>query len=1173
MKLKYLLAASIVSLAATTTIATPAFAQQITTGVEGQVTDENGNPLSGATVTILNTRTNTETTTTASADGNFRVLSLPPGGPYTITATAEGYEGQTVEEVFTSIGGRTAFTFALTSTAAGGSGNTIVVTGARANVSQLAVGPGAAFGQQQLEAFPSITRDIRDIIRLDPRVAIDQANDVDRISCLGGNDRSNTFTVDGIVQADVFGLNGTPFAARNALPLPFDVIEQTSVEFAPFDVEYSEFTGCLVNVVTKAGQNKFHGSAFITYFDGGLFADEVDGLPLNANQEKRWGATLSGPIIPDRLFFSFGYEETDLADGNSTGPAGGGFTNEVNFVTQDQFDEFSRIASEVYGQDTGGYPTSLPEKSVRYFGRLDAVIAEGHRLEATYQRLEETNVETDFGPQNLTGLNSFEDEGTLSDYYSARLYSEWSDTISTELRLSRSEVGDVQGPVGGGEAQSETPIVRLVVGVPPVAGETTQNGILSTGPGIFRSANQLDTKIDQARFQMNVDAGDGHFIKLGAEINDLEVFNLFAVNATGSLYFQSLADFEAGIITNGVEDAPDANEVVAGTAVGAEINATPSGDINEAAALFSRRIYSVYAQDEWQATDQLAINAGIRVQLYDGDAPRANPQFLNRYGFTNAVSFGRLDPLILPRLSATYEFDNEGFFSSSRVTGGVGIFSGGDPVVYFSNAFSNNGFSTGLGTTRNCTAGQLVIDPVTGRPTVLDASGNFTGIPACVTAAGSAQAAGGLSDTQSTDPEFDVPSVVRANLGFQTDFGTETGFFSNWRLNLDYIYSRFNDTLNFVDLAQTPDIRQPHGGFTVDGRPIYRAIDPNVAGCDAVLQGTGGTPPVYTGVTSACFNTSRDDEIQLTNGPSYESHVASIILSKRFDGGVFTDGGSVNINLGYAFTDSENNRNNGSSTATSSYDVTAAFDRQNPAVSTSNFEVRHNITAAFNFREELFEGADTNIGFFFRARSGLPFSLAFDGGGVFNDSASGSDNALLYIPTGVSDPNLSDFSHITDATARANAIATQNAAVTSLLDYLENSETGQACKFTPGTSVERNSCNNDWHFDLDLRVSQSIPFIGRLTGIAEDKLTVFADFSNFLNLLDSSWNVLRARNGEVDLVDAGFTVRNSAGANVTVAGVDPQGRYAIGGFAPDDQEFVQINTSAWRIQIGARYEF
>lgn len=1133
MKLKYLLAASVVTLAATTTIATPAFAQQITSGVEGQVTDENGGAISGAVVTVVNTDTNATRTTTTDASGGFRIIALQPG-TYQITVTASGFEGQTVENVNATIGGRAAFSFALTPTESGSADNTIIVTGARARVSQVAVGPGTAFGQEELEAFPSITRDIRDIIRIDPRVALDNQNDVERISCLGGNDRSNTFTVDGIVQADVFGLNGTPFAARNALPLPFDVVDQVSVEFAPFDVEYSDFTGCLVNVVTKGGGNEFSGSAFITYFDGGMVGDLDTG-----SQEKRWGATLSGPIFKDRLFFSFGYEETDLGDGNEFGPAGGGFVNEANFVTQAQFDEFAQIARDVYGQDVGGYPTALPEASVRYFGRLDAVIAEGHRLEATYQRLEETNVESDSGGQNLTGLNSFEDEGTISDYYSVRLYSEWNDSISTELRLSRAEVGDVQGPFGGGEAQSDNPIVRLVVGVDPVAGQTTQNGILSTGPGIFRSANQLDTKIDQARFQMNIDAGGGHFFKLGAEINDLEVFNLFAVNATGSLYFSSLDDFRNGLLSGGTGIFPDADDVVDGTAIAGDINATPTGDINEAGALFSRQVYSFYAQDEWQATDQLAINAGIRVQLYDGGAPRANPQFLNRYGFTNAVPFSRLDTVLLPRLSATYDFDNDGFFSNSSLTGGVGIFSGGDPVVYFSNAFSNNGFSTGLGTSNNCSAAQLPRN-ADGQPSVLDASGNFIGFPACIRAAGSAQAAAGLGDAQSTDPEFDVPTVVRANIGFKTTFGTETGFFSNWNLNLDYIYSRFNDTLNFVDLSQTPDIRRADGGFTVDGRPIYRAIDANNAGCTAQLVYSGGTPPVYTNVNAPCFATGRDDEIQLTNGPSYESHVASIILSKRFQGGLLTSGGSFNVNLGYAFTDSQNNRNNGSSTATSSYDITAAFDRQNPAVSRSNFEVRHNITATFNLREEFFDGYDTNFGIFFRARSGLPYSLTFDGQAVFNDSASGSDNALLYVPSGPNDPNVSPSSNA--------------GAVQSLIDYVNAS----GCDFTPGASIERNTCSNDWHFDMDLRFSQELPFIGKITGIKQDKVTLFADFQNFLNLLDEEWNVLRRRPEFVDVVDGG---------------VDAQGRYIITGFAPDDQNFIAPGPSAWRIQIGARYEF
>ena len=1149
MKLKYLLAASVVSLSAAATIATPAAAQTITSGVEGQVADETGAAIPGATVTVTDTRTGQTRTLTAGSDGNFRVGSLVPGGPYTVTATAPGYEGQTVENQFINLSGNTSYSFNLTSTAAGASDNVIIVTGARAGAVQLAVGPGVAFDTATLEAFPSLTRDVRDIIRIDPRVSLEQNNDVDRISCLGGNDRTNTFTVDGIVQSDVFGLNGTPFAARNSLPLPYDVIDQISVEFAPFDVEYSDFTGCLINVVTESGGNEFSGSAFFTYFDGGLFANSIDGRPLTANKEKRWGATINGPIIKDRVFFAFGYEEADLAGGNNFGPAGGGFTNEADFVSQAQFDEFARIARDVYGQDVGGYPRSLAEGNVRYFGRLDAIITDDHRLEATYQRLEETNIESDFGGSNLTGLNSFEDEGTISDYYSVRLYSDWSDSISTELRVSRAEVGDVQGPVGFGEAQSDNPTPRLVVGVMPDGtavsggGVTDNNGILSTGPGIFRSANQLDTKIDQARFQLNYDAGNGHFLKFGAELSDLEVFNLFAINATGSLYFQNFADFEAGLLSPGTELFPNADEVANGEALGGDINAGIDGDINNAAARFSRQIYSFYAQDEWQATDQLTVNAGMRVQIYDGDAPAANPNFLDRFGFTNANSFAKIDPVWLPRLSATYEFDNEGFFSNSRVTGGVGVFSGGDPVVYFSNAFSNNGFSSALGTTRfDCGAGDIAVDPVTGQYDVVT-GGGFTGFPQCAIDGGAADAAAGRADVQSTNPNFKVPTVTRASLAFQTDIGAETGFFSNWNLQLDYIYSRYNNALNFVDLSQTPDIRQGLNGFTVDGRPIYAAIDTTVAGCDAVLQGDGGTPPVYTNVSAACFNTGRDDEIQLTNDGSSESHSISAVLRKRFESGLFTDGGSTNVTFGYAFTDSNNARNNQSSTATSSFDVTAAFDRQDPAVSTATTETRHNFTAAVNFKEQFIDGYDTSIGFFFRAREGRPYSLTFDGGGVFADSSSGNDNALLYVPSGVSDPNVSPLS--------------DPDAVQAVVDYVNAS----GCKFTPGATIKRNTCRNDWHVDMDLRFSQELPFLGSLTGIKEDRIELFADVANFLNLLDSGWNILKSRGGFDGLV------------SVADADVDDEGRYIIDDFNPDDQNFIAINPSAWRIQVGVRYEF
>jgi hypothetical protein len=1134
MKLKYLLAASVVSLSAAAILPAPVMAQQITSGIQGGVTDASGNTLGGSTVVVTDTRTGASRTIVTGADGQFRVDSLVTGGPYTVTATAGGFEGQTVENVFINLQGNTDLTFSLEPS---DTGQTIVVTGSRVQLSQRAIGPGQSFCTDTIEAFPSISRDVRDIIRIDPRVSLDRSNEVDRVSCLGGNDRSNAFTVDGIAQSDLFGLNGTPFASRNSLPLPYDAVRETSVEFAPFDVQYGQFTGCAINVVTKSGTNALHGSAFFTYASDSLQGDTAKGVDFSASpyKEYRWGATLGGPIIRDRLFFFLGYEETDLSDSFEFGPAGNGYPNEVDYLTTADFDRFSQILSSTYGFETGGLPTNLAERNVRYFGRLDAYITDGQRLEATYQRLEEENVEADDFSENsniYTGLNSFEKEGTESDYYSVRLYSDWSDSFSTELRASRAIVQDVQGPVGGGEAQSDSPMPRFVVGVT----NNGENGSLVAGPGFSRTSNDLKTTVTQVKALGRISQG-AHTITLGGEYNELKVFNLFAQNSTGTLTFASLNDFAAGLLSCGNNTFPGANNIVGSNVA--------SGDINDAAARWKRTTYAFYAQDEWEVSDQLDVIGGVRVEWLSGDAPTANPNFFRRYGFTNANSFGKIDPELLPRLGATYKLYNEGFFSNTQVKAGVGRFTGGDPAVYFSNAFSNNGFVTGFGQTgvTGCGPRGTQLDVVTG--------GTFTGVPACVIANAAAQSAQGGADTQSTDPNFKMPTVWRANFGVSTTIGAPAGFFSDWNLSLDFIYSKFVNPVDFVDLSQVVDTRLGLNGFTADGRPIYRAIDPTVAGCSAQLQGQGGIPPTYTNVSPACFNTGRDDEIQLTNGLSYESKIASAILSKNWRRGIFTDGGGINFNLGYAYTDSENNRNNNSSTATSSFDITAAADRQRSDVARSEYASRHNVTLGLNVRERFFGDNDTSFGFVFVARSGRPFSVVWDNApaAVLNDSASGDFNSLFYVPTGVGDPNVV----IADA-AFASALDSFISATPCIAEYR-------------GQTLPRNSCSNSWFYDLDLRFSQEIPGPMSAFGLKKDKVKLFVDFDNFLNFIDSDANVFQRRSYTEALVRA--DIQPATGRYIYTP-ITAQYRNGAVSFR---DPVIQSSSSLWKIQLGVSYDF
>jgi outer membrane receptor protein involved in Fe transport len=1159
MQLKYFLAASAASVSlACGLIAAPAAAQQITTGIQGTVNDDQGNPVAGATVTITDTRTGATRTTTTGAEGTFSATNLTTGGPYTVSVSAPNYEGQTLEGIQTNLQGDTSLGFTLTS----GQG-VIVVTGSRVTVTQLAVGPGQSFTEEVLSTAPSFNRDVRDIIRIDPRVSLDRddgGSGQDRISCLGGNDRGNTFTVDGLPQSDIYGLNDTGFSSRSSTPIPYDAVRETQVQFAPFDVEYGQFTGCSINVVTKSGSNSYHGGAFFEFTDAGMRADHYENFGVRVpvapiQPDKRWGAYLGGPIIKDRIFLFGAYEHQESGQSQDEGPSGAGYSTNMA-ITSAQFDQISAAIKSIYGVDTGPLVHSRPYKNDRYFVRADVQLTEKHRLEVAYQHLEEsTEKSDDLFPtgtsQAIVGENTFYLSGTKSNYYTGRLYSDWNDHLSTELRYSHAKIQDLQDPVGGGEAQSANPIPRIVVGLDNPTGSDV---VVVAGPGRSRTANDLRTTTEQYRGVVKYDAGE-HQIKFGAELNRASVFNLFLQDATGTLIFRNLADLQAGLLSPGTgsnQTSTTAANVISGATEGAFGNFSSTGDVNTAAANFSRENLAVYLQDDWQVTDALSVVAGVRLDTYRGGHPNENPNFYKRYGITNATGFDEIEPVLEPRVGVTYELPNFAVFSRAELHGGVGIFSGGDPLVWFGNAFQNNGQAFGLGTLQSAGCPP---PSANFQVKVLDSAGKFTGVPACIKAAGSALGAQGNAANQSVDPDIKMPTVLRANIGFQANLDfAPSGFFSGWKLNLDYIYSKYENPFTVVDLAQAPNITKGLAGFTIDGRPIYSAIDPIAAGCSAKIVSFDPTPG-YSGLTAGCFNTSRGADLMLTNAGSFRSHNASVILSKYSNHGIFTQGGSTFISLGYAYSDAHDRRNMYNSTAGSNYGITAAFDRQNPAESAGFYQSKHNISVGMNWAEALFSDLKTSLGVTFVARGGRPYSLTFTGNNVFNTTQQGlttADTALAYLPTGLTDPNVSPSSTIT---------AQQ---MTDLVTFINSHD---CAKQYIGHSIPRNTCTNDWYYDMDVTLSQELPGPGHFFGLTEDKIKIFATVDNFLNLLNPGGNLQRRRSfmGVQDI------------AGLTTAGVDAQGRYifanssGLATFDSDNQ--VNVSSSIWRLKVGISYNF
>src|SRR5690348_9118790 len=96
-----------VPVAAAGFMATPAIAQQITTSITGRVTNASGAPVAGAQVIVTDTRTGAAQTIVTDSSGSFNSSGLTTGGPYTVTANANGLQGQTVENIQTSLEGPT----------------------------------------------------------------------------------------------------------------------------------------------------------------------------------------------------------------------------------------------------------------------------------------------------------------------------------------------------------------------------------------------------------------------------------------------------------------------------------------------------------------------------------------------------------------------------------------------------------------------------------------------------------------------------------------------------------------------------------------------------------------------------------------------------------------------------------------------------------------------------------------------------------------------------------------------------------------------------------------------------------------------------------------------------------------------------------------------------------
>ncbi len=1093
--------------------ATNVTAQEITSSVQGTVLGPNGQAVAGATATVTDSRDGRSQSTTSDSRGVVNFRSVSAGGPYTVRISADGYESTLVTELFTAVAGTSAFTVTLETSS--GQIEEIVVTAAQLQTVVTASGPSSTFTLEQLTDMPSTTRQIRDIIRLDPRVSIGATgNGGDQsgaISCLGGSSRTNSFTVDGVRATDAFGLNLSGNLSRFTFPIPFDTVAGAAVEFAPISVEYGQFSGCNINVVTKSGENEFHGGGFWLFNDDGMTGDTIDGntFALGAFERENYGFDIGGPILKDKLFFYGAYEKFDTATVNEYGSADDtSFPRNDTAFTTAELDQIHDILTTRYDRDPGVGIRNLPVTSERFFVRFDWNINENHRAEATWSSVEEASLIGDdigSGRGEYTFADNFHARGSESETYGFRLYSNWTDRLSTELRYSYQDVQDLQNPVGGGEAQDAVPKPRIAVADDDpgafIFGEFGGQEFVS-GPGTFRSSNELNTQKSQLKIKADYQMGD-HLLTAGYEYETLDIFNLFIINATGTVFFENIAGLDSGIAT------------------GIRQNVSFTLDPTDAAAAYTRDIHSLFIQDRWNISDRSELIFGLRYDWYaSDDLPLLNDNYVARYGMTNQVGFDGLDA-VQPRIGFNYTMpDNWG---DTRISLGFGVFSGNDPTVWFSNAYQNFGGALGGGEASGffgpttCTAADLNVLP--------NGDGSFTGIPDCVVQSGQNEALATLGAVNATDPNLKLPTAQRYSFGLEHNTNIGDGFWTDWNLRLDLIYSDLKDQVDFLDLSMTPT------GTLPDGRTSYTAVDPLRAGCNATFN---GIRQGFSNVTPECEGANQD--IFFTNKPGDGGHTftTSIQASKLFSWG---DSWQMNFTTGYAYNESEIGNPGNSFTASGNHRSVVYNELENPPIGPSYRNTPHNFVLATTISNMFFGDNKSTLSLFFSRKKGGPMSTVFFGdpfAGVIGDQ---SDEAryLLYVPTGPADPN------VVWADGSADAF------------FAWTDSVGLA----RGAIAGKGGIDEPWQSDLDLRLQQEIPFFGNAKG------KLYLDIENVLNLIDDSSGTKRY----IDSTD----IESAVG--IVDADVDAvTGQYIYSGFvAPETTP--DAWDSLWRVQVGIRVDF
>ena len=798
------------TLVVTAICAIGAMAQSTTTGaISGTVNNPNKEVVVGATVTVKNLGTNKEITATTDDNGGFKVANLEPG-TYSVNVNASGFAAFNAEQVTVEVGRATELPVTVSLQAVSG---TVQVTAEAPVINTTQQDFSSNVNQVTINESPINGRRWSNFAILTPGAVPDGTFGL--ISFRGISGLLNNSTIDG-------GDNNQAFFAeeRGRTRISYSVsqaaIREFQVNTSSYSAEYGRSAGGVVNAVTKSGTNEFHGGAFYyqrnnkwgarnplatnTVLINGVFT------PIGIKPEDvrhQFGGTVGGPIVKEKAFFFFSYDEQRRNFPGLARFTDANFLNSANRtllaergLTTGQVDNALSFLNSLSGQveRRGDQRLFLP--------KVDWHLNGSNTLTVTYNNLRwdsPNGIQTQ--ATNTRARDNFGDDFVEIDWVTARLASTLSPHLLNEFRMQWGRDKETQfsrAPQAGEPTNS-------VGGRSP---QTFVNGGLSFGiPEFLERVAFPDERRWQFADTMTYTTGN-HTLKFGGDINFVKdiinnlrfsggEFNYTGANGINDFIFD-YTNFTTNGAIRALNTGPASNlglcpRLATTTAAAGRILAGQcyAGAFNQGIGPLGLEMETTdvnfFIQDDWRMTPRFTLNLGLRYEMQQNpDAFNVNPaipQTGNKVSDNN--NFG-------PRIGFAYDVKGDG---KTSIRGGWGLYYGRviNSTVY--NALIN----TGLGP--NQSQQQLIIAN-NNLPTGCTAQTCLPIYPNLLVPIGSTNTNVVVRPAvQYFTSSFQLPQIHQADLIVEREIARNTV------VSASYLMSFGNSLPNFVDTNLPPPAR------------------------------------------------------------------------------------------------------------------------------------------------------------------------------------------------------------------------------------------------------------------------------------------------------------------------------------------------------------------------------